>query len=121
MPIRSLLPPMVPVTLVSALFALGNGQAQEKTEQKKVDVKSAAPVVKPTAENVSYGKLDRQVLDVYSPPDAKNLPVVFCIHGGGGQTGDKKDIEIKPQFFNDKRFVFVSTTYRLLPGLTLAD
>src|SRR5262245_14840489 len=28
-----------------------------------------------------------QVLDVYSPKGAKNLPVVFWIHGGGWQTG----------------------------------
>ena len=32
---------------------------------------------------------ERQVLDVYSPPRAKDLPVVFWIHGGGWQTGDK--------------------------------
>jgi carboxylesterase type B len=29
----------------------------------------------------------------------KNLPVVFWIHGGGWQTGDKKDVQIKPQAF----------------------
>ena len=29
----------------------------------------------------------RQVLDVYSPPGAKGLPVVFWIHGGGWQAG----------------------------------
>ena len=26
---------------------------------------------------------ERQVLDIYAPDDAKNLPVVFWIHGGG--------------------------------------
>jgi arylformamidase len=29
---------------------------------------------------------ERQVLDVYSPNNAKSLPVVFWIHGGGWQT-----------------------------------
>ncbi|HEY1861212.1 MAG TPA: serine hydrolase, partial [Gemmataceae bacterium] len=63
---------------------------------------------------------ERQVLDVYAPKDAKNLPVVFWIHGGGWQTGDKKDVQIKPQVFMDKGFVFVSTNYRLLPDVDMA-
>jgi arylformamidase len=62
---------------------------------------------------------ERQVLDVYSPPDAKNLPVVFWIHGGGWQTGDKSSVERKPQALVDKGFVFVSTNYRLLPDVDM--
>src|SRR3954468_8062532 len=61
----------------------------------------------------------RQVLDVYPPAGAKNLPVVFWIHGGGWQTGDKKDVQLKPRVFNDKGFVFVSTNYRLLPDVDM--
>jgi acetyl esterase/lipase len=61
----------------------------------------------------------RQVLDVYSPARAKNLPVVFWIHGGGWQTGDKSSVQIKPQVFMEKGFVFVSTNYRLLPGVEM--
>jgi acetyl esterase/lipase len=61
----------------------------------------------------------RQVLDIYSPKGAKDLPVVFWIHGGGWQTGDKKDVQIKPRVFVDKGFVFVSTNYRLLPGVDM--
>jgi arylformamidase len=64
---------------------------------------------------------ERQVLDVYSPRGAKNLPVVFWIHGGGWQAGDKKDVQSKPQVFNDKGFVFVSTNYRLLPAAEMGD
>ena len=63
---------------------------------------------------------ERQVLDIYSPRDAKNLPVVFWIHGGGWQTGDKTSVQIKPQVFVDKGFVFVSTNYRLLPDVDMA-
>jgi CubicO group peptidase (beta-lactamase class C family)/poly(3-hydroxybutyrate) depolymerase len=63
---------------------------------------------------------ERQVLDVYSPPDAKNLPVIFWIHGGGWQAGDKSDVQLKPKAFTDKGFVFVSTNYRLLPGVDMA-
>jgi arylformamidase len=63
---------------------------------------------------------ERQVLDVYSPPKAKDLPVVFWIHGGGWQAGDKSDVQIKPRAFMDKGFVFVSTNYRLLPNVDMA-
>jgi acetyl esterase/lipase/rhamnogalacturonyl hydrolase YesR len=62
---------------------------------------------------------ERQVLDVYSPKKAKNLPVVFWIHGGGWQTGDKSSVQRKPQVFVDRGFVFVSTNYRLLPKVDM--
>jgi arylformamidase len=62
---------------------------------------------------------ERQVLDIYSPGAAKNLPVVFWIHGGGWQTGDKTSVQIKPQVFVGKEFVFVSTNYRLLPDVDM--
>lgn len=81
-------------------------------EGKPPEVKRNIPYVNPGHE--------RQVLDVYSPKDAKNLPVVFWIHGGGWQVGDKSDVQIKPQVFTDKGFVFVSTNYRLLPKVDMA-
>jgi acetyl esterase/lipase len=72
--------------------------------------------------NIPYAEpaLERQVLDVYAPNDAKNLPVVFWIHGGGWQAGDKTSVQGKPQAFVDKGFVFVSTNYRLLPNVDMA-
>jgi acetyl esterase/lipase len=63
----------------------------------------------------------RQVLDVYSPAGAKDLPVVFWIHGGGWQTGDKSDVQLKPHVFNERGFVFVSTNYRLLPDVDMGS
>lgn len=63
--------------------------------------------------------VDRQVLDIYSPKDAKNLPVVFWIHGGGWQGGDKASVQEKPKTFVDRGFVFVSTNYRLLPQVEM--
>src|SRR5262249_39554674 len=45
--------------------------------------------------------------------------VVFWIHGGGWQTGDKSSVQLKPQAFMDKGFVFVSTNYRLLPDFDM--
>jgi len=71
--------------------------------------------------NLPYGREghERQVLDIYAPRDAKNLPVVFWIHGGGWQQGDKTGVQVKPQAFVDKGFVFVSTNYRLLPDVDM--
>ncbi len=77
--------------------------------------------VTPTKSNIPYVEKghERHVLDIYAPPNARNLPVVFWIHGGGWQTGDKSDVKLKPQWFMDKGFVFVSTNYRLLPEVDM--
>lgn len=61
----------------------------------------------------------RHVLDIYAPPSAENLPVVFWIHGGGWQTGDKSSVQQKPRYFTEQGFVFVSTNYRLLPEVEM--
>src|SRR5262249_60926643 len=66
--------------------------------------------------NIPYAEPanERQLLDVYAPENAKNLPVVFWIHGGGWQVGDKTDVKVKPKAFVEKGCVFVSTNYRFL-------
>lgn len=69
--------------------------------------------------NVAYGADPRQVLDIYAPVGAEDLPVVFWIHGGGWQAGDKGDVQIKPRVFAERGFVFVSTNYRLLPHVEM--
>ena len=61
----------------------------------------------------------RHVLDIYTPAGAKNLPVVFWIHGGGWQTGDKANVQEKPAWFTKKGFVFVSINHRLLPEVEM--
>jgi acetyl esterase/lipase len=75
------------------------------------NLKSDIPYADPAAE--------RQILDIFTPEGAKNLPVVFWIHGGGWQTGDKSDVQIKPRIFNERGFVFVSTNYRLWPNVEM--
>jgi len=76
--------------------------------------------LKPNIPYVENGH-ERQVLDIYTPDNAKDLPVVFWIHGGGWQTGDKTDVQIKPRIFNDRGFVFVSTNYRLWPNVEMGE
>jgi arylformamidase len=61
----------------------------------------------------------RQMLDIYAPDNAKNLPVVFWIHGGGWQAGDKTAVQVKPKAFVDKGYIFVSTNYRFLPNVDM--
>lgn len=62
---------------------------------------------------------ERQVLDVYWTSEKTELPVVFWIHGGGWQAGDKSSVQSKPKWFVDQGFVFVSTNYRLLPNVEM--
>lgn len=64
----------------------------------------------------------RHVLDIYTPANAtaKNMPVMFWIHGGGWQTGNKDDVALKPKVLTERGFVFVSTTYRLYPEVDMA-
>jgi len=100
---------MLLITLAVALAAAGQGPARQ--QDSAYEVKRDIPYANPGH--------PRQVLDVYSPKKAKNLPVVFWIHGGGWQGGDKADVQIKPQVFADKGFVFVSTNYRLLPSVDM--
>ncbi len=61
----------------------------------------------------------RQTLDVYSPSEGKNHPIIVWIHGGGWRIGDKRGVQQKPQAFVDKGFVFVSTNYRFVPNATM--
>jgi acetyl esterase/lipase len=59
--------------------------------------------------NVPYGKHARQVLDFYPAKSDKPTPVVFYIHGGGWQAGDKKT---NPKPFLDKGISVVAINYR---------
>jgi arylformamidase len=68
--------------------------------------------------------VERKVLDVSMPADAAaravgKRPIVFWIHGGGWQGGDKSDVGVKPRAFTDRGLVFVSTNYRLLPNVDM--
>ena len=60
-----------------------------------------------------------QTLDVYVPAEGKNLPVAVWIHGGGWHSGDKSEVDNKPQALLDKGFVLVSINYRLFPIVTI--
>lgn len=63
----------------------------------------------------------RQMLDVYAPAEGKDLPVIVWIHGGGWRRGDKASVQLKPAAFNERGFLFVSTTYRFVPEVTVKE
>lgn len=86
----------------------------------------AAPLhaAEPTVlKDVAYAepKNARHTLDVYSPADAKNRPIVFWIHGGGWKRGDKSSVGKKPHGFVEKGFVFVAANYRFVPDVTAKE
>src|SRR5437762_5746104 len=107
-----------PVTTLPILFlallnlALAPTRAQTATApQTQLKVTRDLPYAEPAD--------PRQKVDIYAPEGAKDLPVVFWIHGGGWQAGDRTNIQVKPQAFADRGFVFVSTGYRLLPDVDM--
>jgi acetyl esterase/lipase len=95
-------------TALAFLLILSIGPLQKIAAQ---NLKSGIPYTDPANE--------RQILDIYALDGAKNLNVVFWIHGGGWQGGDKTDVQIKPRVFTERGFIFVSTNYRLLPDVEM--
>jgi acetyl esterase/lipase len=60
---------------------------------------------------VPYGQHPRQVLDFFPARSTRPTPVVFYIHGGGWQNGDKKT---NPQPFLAKGISVVAINYRFV-------
>jgi len=59
------------------------------------------------------------MLDVYLPAKLqrnKNYPLIFFIHGGGWNSGDKSFSLQRIKTILDSGFIFVSTNYRLSPN-----
>ena len=88
--------------VLAVLACAANGAAQHVTRE------------------IRYGAAhERQVLDVYAPAGARDLPVVFWIHGGGWQSGDKSMVALKPKAFAEAGFLFVSINHGLLPTVEM--
>jgi acetyl esterase/lipase len=81
------------IPLIALLFLAAQSRADEP--KRLVDVK--------------YGNHPRQVLDFYQAESDTPTPVVFYIHGGGWQGGDKKT---NPKAFLDKGISVVAINYR---------
>lgn len=91
----------LPFALVAACFLSQVAVAQQPPAGTKV-LKDQAYV--PTGH-------ERQKLDLYVPKDAKNMPLIVWIHGGGWLDGSKDRCPALP--FLDHGFAVASINYRL--------
>ena len=90
------------------------------------------PVALPTGvrvdRDVAYGDDARQRFDVYfpqqPPQQGRGAPVIFMVHGGAWQFGDKAApsvVESKVARWLPRGLIVISTNYRLLPQATPAQ
>jgi acetyl esterase/lipase len=81
--------------LAPAPMALAQAQPKAKAAKQAAAKKAAPenpPVVPPTLANVRYGPHERHVLDFWRAASATPTPLVFVIHGGGWQSGEKERV-----------------------------
>ncbi len=71
----------------------------------------------PAQQTFDYGPAK---LDIYAPAGAKNLPVVFFVHGGAWRFGKRSQVDAKADFLLANGFMFVSIDYRMLPEADVA-
>ena len=91
-----IIPRLLLALLILAPLPIVVAQAQPKAKAAKAAAKKAAaenpPVVKPTLAEVRYGPHERHVLDFWRAASATPTPLVFVIHGGGWQGGEKERV-----------------------------
>ena len=57
-------------------------------------------------------------LDIYIPDGARNAPVIFSIHGGALEAGDRSEERFVGQRFAGAGYVTVVISYRLSPDVS---
>lgn len=67
--------------------------AKSKAAKSPQPAAYAASVPKPTLAEVRYGAHERHVLDFWKAESAAPTPLVFVIHGGGWQGGEKERVD----------------------------
>jgi acetyl esterase/lipase len=104
--------PILCLLLLLASLTPSFSQAEDKTKAKAKSPavpEYAASVPKPTLSSVRYGAHERHILDFWKAESAAPTPLVFVIHGGGWQGGEKERVD---------RFVNVSAL--LKSGISVA-
>lgn len=92
----------------------------ERAEQRRAASGTPAglPAGTRVQRNVTYGEHADQRMDVYSPADVRDAPVLLLVHGGGWRRGDKKHgrlIDNKLAHWLPAGVIIVSINYRMLP------
>ncbi len=106
----SMKPLLCLLLLASLTPAFAQTAPKAKAKAKAPVVPAYAPSVpEPTLRGVSYGTHERHILDFWKAESATPAPLVFVIHGGGWQGGEKERVD---------RFVDVSAL--LKAGLSVA-
>lgn len=68
--------------------------------------------------DVAYGKLERNVLDIYTPKNAAHTKdVVIFVHGGSWQVGDKSEYKFAAESFTRRGYIAVIPNYHLAPSV----
>lgn len=73
----------------SCFVVSAQGQESQRAPRAARPAKADPPLPKPTLADVPYGDHERQVLDFWKAESDRPTPLVFVIHGGGWQSGDK--------------------------------
>lgn len=63
------------------------------------------------------GGQERHRLDIYAPPNAKELPVALWFYGGGWRSGDKRLFEHLGRALAIRGIITVAVNYRLTPAV----
>ena len=67
-------------------------------------------------DNIPYGSLPEQQLDVYRPNDTDGvLPLIISVHGGGWVYGDKERYQFYCMSLAQRGFAVINYSYRLAP------
>lgn len=73
-------------------------------------------------EDIPFGDLPQQVMDVYAPDTVEaDTPVLVFIFGGGFSRGDKAQIRRIGATFSQAGIIVVAPNYRLYPDATFPD
>lgn len=119
---------LVLVLLCPRLAAAQDGSQREQFLQRPGQAQvgrtvdpAALPAGIRIVRGVAYGSDSLQRLDVYAPPHASHVPVIFMVHGGGWRRGDKTARDVvqnKVIHWVPRGIIVISVDYPLLPQAT---
>jgi acetyl esterase/lipase len=107
--------PMLTIWFVLSLTASLVAAAQPAAKKAAKPAPPRGP--KPTLANVPYGSHPKQVLDFWKAESERPTPLLFFIHGGGWQGGNKNRVGGVPEYLSAGISV-VSIEYRFIPEAT---
>lgn len=121
MPHLSLLLALLLLTMTSPLHAQERGARLRQLlgqRQAGAGEDAALPAGTRVLRDLAYGHDPAQRYDVYAPAQARHLPLIVMVHGGGWSNGDKGNPGLatpKAAYWLPRGHVFVAINYRMLP------